>query len=317
MSQKTVSVNGTVYDKRTGMPLRLERPEIHSKSAQQVHRSVQKSTTLNRRYVSRDARPAPRAETVSKSDAPAAIHSHHRTVQARASSPATGVTHFAPTHKPAPQRVISDIGPVRHKLTDNVVAKTAKAPARVVKPSHVLKQEAIAHAMAQTPAKGSRAEVSQPRNPKMKRFVGVASASLAILLLGGYFTYLSMPALSTRVAATQAGIAASYPGYQPSGYSLSGPVAYQQGKVTMTFAANAGPATYTLEQTKSGWDSSAVLDGYVAPQAGADYETTTSNGLTIYTYANHAAWVNRGIFYTISGDAPLSNDQIQRIATSL
>ena len=85
----------------------------------------------------------------------------------------------------------------------------------------------------------------------------------------------------------------------------------------MTFAANAGPSTYTLEQTKSGWDSSAVLDSYVKPMAGDDYETTTSNGLTIYTYDGSAAWVNRGIFYTISGDAPLSDDQIQRIATSL
>jgi len=147
--------------------------------------------------------------------------------------------------------------------------------------------------------------------------VSIASASFAILLLGGYFTYLSMPSISTRVAAAQAGIDANYPGYQPMGYSLSGPVAYQQGRVTMTFAANAGPSTYTLDQTKSGWDSSAVLDSYVKPHAGDDYQTTTSNGLTIYTYGSNAAWVNGGIFYTISGNAPLSDDQIQHIATSL
>jgi hypothetical protein len=85
----------------------------------------------------------------------------------------------------------------------------------------------------------------------------------------------------------------------------------------MKFAANAGPQSYTLAQTRSGWDSSAVLTNYVEPKTGSQYNTTTTNGLTIYTYDNAAAWVNAGILYTISGDAPLSSDQIQRIATSL
>jgi hypothetical protein len=39
--------------------------------------------------------------------------------------------------------------------------------------------------------------------------------------------------------------------------------------------------------------------------------------LTIYTYADNAAWVNNGVLYTIKANTTLSNDQIQRIATSL
>ena len=82
-------------------------------------------------------------------------------------------------------------------------------------------------------------------------------------------------------------------------------------------AANAGPEGYTLSQTKSGWDSSAVLENYVSPKVGDNYMTNSVNGLTIYTYGPNAAWVNDGILYTVSGDAPLSTDQVERIATSM
>lgn len=85
----------------------------------------------------------------------------------------------------------------------------------------------------------------------------------------------------------------------------------------MKFAANGGPQNFTVSQTKSNWDSSTVLDRYIKEKAGDNYITYSERGLTIYTYDGNAAWVNGGIFYTITGDAPLSSDQIRRIATSM
>ena len=324
MSEKTVIVQGTIYDKRTGMPLRFERNELASrtKTAQQMHRLLQKSHTLNRKYV----KLGPVTHAVPDVEPPAipvthTISNHRQLTKPQATTKAQGVAHFnssAVAHPMTNQKVISDIGPAPHTLANRATKKLAKPTMHgVTKPSQIIKQEAIARAMAQTPDKRDRKEVKQPRSPEVRRFAGLASASLAILLLGGYFTYLSMPSISTRVAAAQAGIDASYPGYQPTGYSLNGPVAYQQGRVTMKFAANAAPSSFTLDQTKSGWDSSAVLDNYIKPKAGDNYMTTAANGLTVYSYGTNAAWVNRGILYTISGDAPLSDDQIQRIATSL
>jgi hypothetical protein len=150
-----------------------------------------------------------------------------------------------------------------------------------------------------------------------QRVVAILSATLAIVLLGGYVTYLNMPALSVRVAAAQAGIDAGYPNYRPDGYALNGPVTYSQGEVAMNFKANGGNQTFTLNQSKSGWDSAALLDNYVTPKAGSDYTPYTERGLTIYTYGNNAAWVNGGILYTIQGNAPLSSTQMREIATSL
>ncbi len=322
MTKKTVVINGIVYDHRTGMPLRAERSttSTHKRPAASVHVSLQKSSTLSRKYV-RLEKKTPKVAAPKPAPQPVAP-SITLKKQQRANAPTVHqkITRFAPRTKPAELTkkgpVISDIGPAPHRLTHAVAQKTTKPVARVVKPSQVLKQEALDKATAAMPSKRAK-DVRAKKSAPKRRLASVASGAMALLLLGGYLTYLNMPALSTRVAAAQAGINATYPAYQPSGYSLSGPVAYQQGSVTMKFAANGGPQTFTVNQTKSGWDSSAVLENYVTPKAGDKYATDSVNGLTIYTYENNAAWINGGILYTISGNAPLSTDQVKRIATSM
>lgn len=157
----------------------------------------------------------------------------------------------------------------------------------------------------------------QPAARHWGRRLSIAGAMVALLAFGGYLTYHNMPAIATRMAAAQAGINASFPSYQPSGYSLAGGISQQQGSVLMKFAANAGPGTFTLTQSRSDWDSSAVLANYVLPSFGRNFATTTSRGLTIYSTHNAAAWVNGGILYTIKGNAPLSSEQVERIAASM
>lgn len=308
MSQQTVTINGTVYDAHTGLPVKssvpVAQPQPHPSQA--VHYTPQKSQTLNRRVVQ------PKIASTSAQTRPA--------VQ---KSPL--VTKFAP--HPAgikqPSRLVSDIGPMAHPIAAKAQGRLAQAAvqqnnphARAPKPSQLIKQEAIAEAMEKAPAHNQKESPKKPGR-RFHRLVSVGSVSLALLLLGGYFTYLNMPNLSVRVAAAQAGVNATYPEYRPDGYSLSGAVAYSQGQVSMKFASNGGDQKFTINQSKSNWDSSAVLDNYVKEKAGDNYIAYNERGLTIYTYGSNAAWVNGGVLYTINGDAPLSSDQIRRIATSL
>lgn len=211
-----------------------------------------------------------------------------------------------------------DITPVVHPIAAKAHATQAKrAEQRVLKPSHIIKQQAIQEAMEQ--AKNHSRKPVKPKKPlnKFQKILRVASAGAMVLIVGAYLMYASMPAITTSVAAAQAGIRASYPSYTPSGYALNGPVAYTNGTVSMHFAAASAPVAYTIQQARSSWDSSAVLENYITPSTGEKYATTQANGLTIYTYGQNAAWVNGGIFYTISGNAPLSGEQVQRIAISL
>ena len=321
MKANTITVNGTVYDSRTGKPLRQERG-AHSvaKGAGGVHRHLQTSKTLNRRYVKKQ-QPAP------------SEHAVHTTRKTRV-APGKDATHSA-VKKFAPAKPVSthassakmmDIAPTRHPLVEKarVSQRAAHSPSQkaptphTIKPSQVLKNEAITHATNAMPARSSKKSVKPAKASSQRTHrLSMAMAALGFMIFSGYLTYLYMPNVTTRVAAAQAGINAEYPSYQPSGYSLAGPVAYQPGEVSMKFAANAGPQNYTLTQRRSAWDSSAVLQNYVKPKADKNYTTTEANGLTIYNYDSTYAWVNGGILYTIDGNAPLSSEQIQRIATSL
>lgn len=228
------------------------------------------------------------------------------------------ITKFA-AHPSAPTKPrIADIAPMHHPATLKAHATQALAKQkRVLKPSAVIKQQAIAEAMAASGTTHRKPYKIKKTRSALQRTLQLSAGGLALLLFGGYLTYLNMPAISTHVAAAQAGINATYPSYQPSGYRLSGPVAFSNGAVSMTFAANAGPQNYSITESRSTWDSTAVLENYVVPKAGADYATTQANGLTIYTYGQNAAWINGGILYTIGGNAPLSSEQVQRIATSM
>lgn len=308
---RRVSINGRHYDMVTGLP--IDAPQTQATvsrtatkrpvAATNVHTSIQKSTTLRR---------------TSLKPPVAAPKSTHQIITHKVApiKPATTknphVTRFTPHQATAAAPKMMDIGPAKHPVAARAqAAMTAKAAPAPIKPSQVIKQEIISHAIDNT--------TKQPplkRSFRHPRVTSILTAAVALFILGGYLTYLNMPSLSVRVAAAAAGVDASYPNYRPDGYQLNGPVVYDKGQVSIKFAATAGPQNFTIKQTKSSWDSAAVLDNYVLPKAGNDYATYTERGLTIYTFDGGVAWVNGGVLYTIDGNAPLSSEQIRHLATS-
>ena len=328
MSEKhTITINGRQYDAVTGLALDgIAKPvtapvataaKTVATASHHVHRSTQRSQTLNRQTIQK---PVAKTQPTLQKRAPQQI--------ARSQA----ISKFAPHPTIKKQPRMNDIAPaaihpavakahaaraaqVQKPAAHHVQPAQPTQPAQP-KPSQVIKNEAISAALEKAPLTHKEAKKKSllSRHP---RLLNIASASLALVLLGGYFTYINLPSLSVRVAAAQAGINASYPEYHPDGYSLNGAVAYKEGEVSMKFAANGGPQNFTITQTKSSYDSEAVLDNYVKPKVGENYIPFTERGLKIYAYGGNAAWVNGGILYTIDGDAPLSNSQIGNIAKSL
>ena len=312
--QSVVSIGGIEYDGHSGLPVKKQevalqqsvaRPKsVHAKG---VHKVQQRSTALNRQFVKKAAPARPVTQATPTRSAGSmdmrrvTKRSPHITKFARDPQGAVAVKHtrdIAPQAHPKVQKA--------HAAVATKLAPVAAPTARDIK--HAELGKALAHA--------AHEEKSSSSQPKRRAF-NVAVASLGVLLLTGYFTYVNMPNLSVRVAAAQAGIDASYPEYRPIGYRLNGPVAYQDGKVSMKFASNSSSVAFALNQERSSWDSSALLEKYVDPRSEGKYATYSDAGLTIYTYGTDAAWVNGGILYTVEGDASLSNEQIRRIATSL
>ncbi|MBC7943226.1 hypothetical protein H7X68_01870 [Candidatus Saccharibacteria bacterium] len=308
-TDKIATINGKRYDSQTGMPIDSPRVALTAKkptSAARIHGAPQKSQTLVRRAtkkpttapLGRPSRVLGRTMDIARSGKISRF-APHPVIQTPSNTQSKDIP--ASTH-PAVRKV--------NKL--NATKQAASTP-RPSKSSKDIKQEAIEAAMA----KPSSKEAKKSFFKHHPRFVSVFSIGILVALLGAYLTYVNMPNLSVRVAATQAGIAATYPEYRPDGYRIDGPVTFSDGQVTINFAANTGSSKFIVQQSKSAWDSSAVLDNIVRKNVGEKYITSQERGLTIYTYSGNAAWVNAGILYTIEGDAPLSVEQIRRIATSL
>lgn len=155
----------------------------------------------------------------------------------------------------------------------------------------------------------------QRRRQLLTRWISLATAGLAVILLVGYITYLNMPHISLRIAAMQSGVNAKYPQYQPAGYALHGPISFKEGEVTMQFADTAEHSQYTLTQQKTNWNSEALKQQLFHDNPAIS--TTVVDGLTLYADGTLAAWVNRGILYRVDSNQPLANDQLQKIATSM
>lgn len=350
MTNNNITIKGNVYDAETGNILDAQRSaRTPAAAASNFHSGTQKSHTLQRKYIKKsrtiDSVAPVRAATPAGIKENSAARSSQRLAAERSTPPqiirrskrtrrvqdirrSSNIAHFAKattTTKPSVKHPATpetpDIAPTTNQLEQTARQRQAiikQQQTRSVLPSQVIKQQAIQEATDKMLTRQQRKEVKPTKNFSLwRRLVSVGSTAIAVLLLGAYFTYINMPALSTRIAASQAGINASYPNYQPSGYSLNGPVAYQQGSVIMKFAANGSNENFTLAQTRSEWDSSAVLENYIKPKSRDKYTTTAANGLTIYSYGTHAAWVNAGILYTVDGNAELAPEQIQKIAASL
>ena len=318
------------------------RPQHNHAPAQAVHQVTQKSHTLYRKAL--------------KKPAPAHVAAPARTAIVQPTTVAKPVEHKAEVaHKPVEHRSeITTPAPHPHHERSPLISKfggmkapVAQTETRQPKPiEHIapaavhpavakaLQQQAAAQPKPQLSGsdlkeqliKERLAEVSErPTHHEKKagwlgrqpRLVTILSSTLALLILGGYLTYITLPSISLRVAASRAGVNASMPEYKPDGYSLDGPITYSPGEVVISYKSNTDTETgYKLVQKATNWDSQAVLDNYVAKLTD-NYLTYQERGITVYTFGNKAAWVNGGLLYTIEGNAALSSDQILKVATSI
>lgn len=326
-------------------------PVKRSQPATTIHAKTQRSRTLNRKFVQKQTtnttatqpesattpvsvtavqpikqHPGTRIDGMRRSKTPTGSAARSTLNLARQNA-AKRTTLEPLAHTPAvtrvnPQTSTQDAIPVPHPAVTRAHAlqkqkQQAPAIAPSTPPASFLKQVAINEALDNAPKHSAKQHKNSKSNRGRSRFLSFVSGFAALVLFAGYVTYLNVPNLSVRVAAAQAGIDASYPGYRPDGYRLNGPVAFSEGEVQMRFAANTGSNNFTLSQARSNWDSGALLENYVKDKSDGDYITSQERGITVYSFGGRAAWVTGGILYTIDGDAPLSPEQIRKIATSV
>jgi uncharacterized protein DUF4367 len=244
-----------------------------------------------------------RARHVSKS------HHIRRFSQARHPANALDVRHPAQqvTRPVVPQRTAAQ---TRNASPSQALAAARQQLANRQKNTDIF-EAALAHAVSheQLPHKKTK------RRGAHRRLVNIVAGVAAFLIIGGFITYLNMPAIELQVASVRAGFRADMPSYQPTGYALDGGVKSSKGKVAMSFRS--GDSSYKITQEVSDWNSATLLDQKTEEQ-GAPMQTIQSKGRIIYIYDdNNATWVNGGVRYEISGNASLDADELVSVATSM
>jgi hypothetical protein len=165
----------------------------------------------------------------------------------------------------------------------------------------------------ETKPKSAPIMIKKPKVSKKHLIFAVASSICCMGVLYATLKF-SMPDISAKVAAAQNG--ASYPSFVPRDFTARS-ASFQKNTFSLEFV---GPdkTRFTLDQEKLPWDSNALLNNYVKPTWGEQYDTIREQGLTIYMYQSNATWVNGGTVYklnTTSGS--LSKKQLKNIITSL
>lgn len=278
-------------------------------AAQTVHASPQKSQTLYRKALKKPAAEHPEAsittqELPGRSPLISKFGNGHLTI------------HSDLTRKAQREAVADEpIAPAQVHPTVAKVIQQQQLPAAPQASGKELKEQLIKERLAEV----SDSPHKTPKRAWFKskpRMATILTASLALLVLGGYLTYMNLPVISMQVAASRAGVDATFPNYRPDGYALNGPITYSPGEVNINYKSTSNDNGFRISQKPSNWDSQGLLDNYVTRQT-ENYLTFQERGVTVYTFGNKAAWVNGGLLYTLEGTASLSSDQVLRLATSM
>lgn len=328
-----IIINGKKYDAITGELLSAPKNNcsIKNKDISKIHNNLQRSSTLNRKYVTvpkRQGFSLHQDEMISQFKR---RHDYQEAILRAREAKETQQDRILISRFSKNSKIISPISKEQIKESDKIapfeehpLAKKANEELRAKKAQkqEISNQEVKEFAISQAIEK-SREESKKSRGIHRKSFFARKkfisfSMGFAVAIFGvGYLTYINLPDIASRITAFQSGMAVETPAYVASGYSPKG-LAYFDGK-NVNFEYKKGDSNYKVQQSQSGWDSSALLQNYVTKKWSEDYSTTYSNGLTIYSSRRgESVWVNNGKLYKVEvfGNK-ISDEEIRKIATSL
>jgi hypothetical protein len=220
-----------------------------------------------------------------------------------------GIRRFMPVHPDHTPAAVA--ATPRHSVHEVPVIAVKSAPAREHRPKshHDIFETALAHA-------DSHKQPPHPlRRSRSRRIVNTLAIVGAFLVIGSFITYLNIPNIQLHIASVQAGFKADLPDYRPTGYDLTGGVRRTGNTVSMTFRS--GENNFTITQQPSDWNSQTLVENTLA-LSGDKHKTIEASGRTIYVYeGSNAVWVNGGVRYDLNTNAPLSTDDISKLAGSL
>lgn len=308
---------------------RRERAPHKTVAAKAVHHRQDKSKTLMRSGVknpARHKRPIPQPAADVHLEPRQTLRPHHASATASAAHRAGHVqrSHLVSKFGASHQPVVKKHQPlaVQHPPQHPAKQPSTHPPEELVPKSaaSAMLDAALVKAVSHEQPKHHTATKRHRVARKMglsPRFVSISAAIALVVLVGAYFTYQNLPRIAMRIAASRSGISASYPGYTPRGYAMSGAISYSPGQIVVNFKSKQDQQSYAISQQKSNWNSETLESSYLA-KLDQPVRRENAAGRTVFIYGDtNATWIDGGIWYRVDGKANLSTDQLLKLAASL
>lgn len=305
---------------------RGKKMDVSRPGAKQLrHHQPQKGQTLMRRAVQKPAvtmKPKVKVQTPSEV-APASVKAIAHPLTKKLSVAKVDKQRLGRAKAIARSGNIRRFQPVRQERTAPAAVQPITRPLHPTAQHHTAQRPVAASASRPQPdifeAAIARARSHEQPAPRIRsrraRTVNLLAGIGAFLIMGGFLAYLNMPGIEMRFASMKVGFSAQLPSYKPTGYALDNGIKTDGKRISVSFRS--GDSSYTVVQQASDWNSQTLLDNYVTLNA-ASHQTIQSQGRTIYIWdGNKAAWVDGGVRYEITGNAPLTAEDIVKLATSI
>ena len=161
------------------------------------------------------------------------------------------------------------------------------------------------------------AHVKHFKKQTKRHLVSMAAGTFALVVIAGFAAYQNTPGLQFKVASIHAGVSTTMPNFKAAGFAYTG-VRASDGKLTIGFKDDTGK--YQLTQQTTNLANGDVIQNISATDASGNpnYTTVQAGDTTVYRFANtDATWVYGGTWYTVNGNSPLTDSQVQSLVKSI
>ncbi|MBL8121840.1 hypothetical protein JNM87_03760 [Candidatus Saccharibacteria bacterium] len=218
-------------------------------------------------------------------------------------------------HSPQPVSVTFASVPVRHAPDDplNNNPPAIQPPASSNNPTDMFEQ-AIQNATHYVDIAANKAHFKKKAR---RHTVSVAAGTLALIIIGGFMTYVNTPGLQLKIAGIRAGVATNTPNFVASGFAYDGVTVDGNQRV---IGLTSGGADFALTQEATSWTTEQMIRQIASVNADGSpaYHVVKAGNDTAYRFGDgaQATWVKNGIWYQLSGNSKISDDQLRALVAN-
>ncbi len=146
--------------------------------------------------------------------------------------------------------------------------------------------------------------------------LSMSAGIVAVLLITAFALYQNSPGAQIKLAGMRAGVATAAPNFVASGFAYSGVTQHDS---RLIYGLKNDRGNYHLSEQTTNWDGDSMIQhvSSVSASGKPNYRGVKVGDHTVYRFDDRqATWVKDGVWYQLSGTAPLSDTELHALVTN-